>query len=108
MYSVQHCAELQLEAGEWSEEERAEEARQRRRESQCWLTLQLLQAGPPPHSCMGQVVDKAVPASDEVHLPHDVPHLQPAQRLRDEVLAPERHLSVLIAPVSEAADDSGY
>ena len=56
---------------------------------------------------MGQVVDEAVPASDEVHLPHDVPHLQPAQRLRDEVLAPERHLSVLIAPVSEAADDSG-
>ena len=46
---------------------------------------------------MGQVVDEAVPASDEVHLPHDVPHLQPAQRLRDEVLAPERHLGVLIA-----------
>ena len=41
---------------------------------------------------------------DEVHLPHDVVHLQPGDWFRDEVLAPEGHLRVFVAPVSEAAD----
>ena len=51
----------------------------------------------------GSTVDISIPV-DEVHLPDDVVHLQPGEGLRDEVLAPDGDLRVLVAPVSEAAD----
>ena len=69
--------------------------------------LSLLQTGPSSQSGLRQVVHEPVAPVDEVHLPHNVPHLEPGERLRDEVLAPERHLRVLVAPVGEAADNSG-
>ena len=52
-------------------------------------------------------VDTAVPV-DEVHLLHDIVHLQSGEGLSDEVLAPDGDLGVLVAPVSEAADNSSW
>ena len=77
------------------------------------FVLQQLQAGPAPPpdwAQPGEVVTGVINISpvDEVHLPHDVVHLQPGEGLRDEVLAPEGHLRVLVAPVSEAADYSSW
>ena len=84
--------------------------------------LRLPQTRPGSHPGLGQVVHEPVASEhqdvgiwstelrlpvDEVDLPPDVPHLEPGERLRDEAVAPERHLCVLVAPVCEAAENSG-